>query len=305
MLDDIRGDDLLSRLLIQARRAHEIYRPTVDPAAALAARREVGVFLEDYRDTIHQKSASRLAVLAAAPPAPEQAPIFSYWDSPLDDAPPLVRACRAQLLAVHPEVHILDRNTVSDWVDIPPLVAERLADRPAHFSDYLRVSLLEQYGGMWVDATCFVPRPLTETVPELLTAGMLYLRWAGTQISNWFIAAERGNPVVSLQRATLETWWEENGTLPDYFLYHRFFEGLHATEPVVKETWKAMPKVSTLPSHLLQLTMFRPYEEQELALILRASFIQKLSYKYDPDSVLPGSNLERLLDGTLVPSPVA
>ena len=300
MPEELRSDDLLERLLIQARRAHDIYQSSIDPAASLAAHREVTKFVEQYSDVIRAKSTNRRAQLAALPAPADQLPIFSYWDSPLEEAPPLVRACLAQLRAVHPEARILDRASVSELVDIPPIVAERLAELPAHFSDYLRVSLLESYGGMWVDATCFVPRPLTESVPPLLEAGMLYLRWGGTQISNWFIAARRGNAVISLQRAALETWWEDNGTLPDYFLYHRFFEALHASEAVVKQEWKMMPKISTIPSHLMQLTMFRPYDEQELAVVLAAAFVQKLSYKYHPDSVLPGSVLERLIDGTLV-----
>jgi hypothetical protein len=176
---------------------------------------------------------------------------------------------------------------------MPRVIARRLADRPAHRSDLIRVSLLERHGGIWVDATAYVPRRLTEPVTAKLRAGALYLRWGGQQISNWFIAARRGNPLIALQRAALEAWWGERDELPDYFLYHRIHEALIAEDPDARRVARAMPRVSTIPSHLLQLAMLRPYDPDEVQLILDAAMLQKLSYKYD--EIPPGSVLERLV----------
>lgn len=293
--DSPRGD-LLASLIAQVKRGQRYYRGTTDARSTLSARAEVSAFIETHLDSIRELSTTMPVPATAAPN--EQMPVFTYWHSGVDDAPPVVRACLAQLLRVHPDAHILDARTVREYLTIPPIIAARLEEhRPAHFSDYLRVALLERYGGIWVDATCFVPEPLTGAVAPLLDAGVLYLRWAGRQISNWFIVAEPGNVLMAYQRAALLSWWTENDRLPDYFLYHRIFEALDSLAPEVHRVWRSVPRISTVPSHILQLAMYRRFDPDELRTILDTSFVHKLSYKYDPGSVPADSILARLVSG--------
>src|SRR5690606_7049264 len=113
-------------------------------------------------------------------------------------------------------------------------------------------------------------------VLPLIGNGTFYLRWGGTQISNWFIASRPHDPIIGFQRAALETWWTENEHLPDYFLYHRIFESLHFLMPELRRRWRNVPRVSTIPSHLLQVAMFRAYDPVEVDAMLASTFIQKL-----------------------------
>ncbi|WP_448808648.1 capsular polysaccharide synthesis protein [Agromyces bauzanensis] len=288
--------DPLERLLRQARRAKEYYVPTIDPAASARARVEVGDFVRDRLAELRADAAGSIVDPATPGLADEPLTVWTYWDGPERDAPPLVRACLAQLRIVHPDARILDAAAARELVPLPPLIEHRLADRPAHRSDLIRVSLLERHGGIWVDATAYVPAPLTGPVTDRLRAGAIYLRWGGQQISNWFIAARRGNPLIALQRAALTAWWAERDELPDYFLYHRLHEALVAEDDDARGVAKRMPRVSTIPSHLLQLAMLRPYDADLVRLILGAAMLQKLSYKYDAAAVPPESILARLVD---------
>ncbi|MFB6610171.1 capsular polysaccharide synthesis protein [Agromyces sp. NPDC056379] len=291
--------DPLGRLRVQLRRAQEYFAPTIDPAASARAAFEARAFVESHlADLQAQADAAldRTVVLDGEP-----LPVWSYWDGPEASAPALVRACLAQLRRVHPEARVLDAETVSEFVRLPAVIEERLAHRPAQRSDLIRVSLLERHGGIWVDATAFVPEPLTPKVEPLLDAGSFYLRWAANEISNWFIVARPGNRLIALQRAALEAWWRERDELPDYFLYHRLFTAIVSLDAGARRIARAMPRRSTVPSHLLQLAMLRPYDADEVALILGAALVQKLSYKYDPDAVPAGSILDRLLAGQLQP----
>ncbi|GAA4369850.1 capsular polysaccharide synthesis protein [Agromyces bauzanensis] len=285
----------LDRLMRQARRAKEFYAPTIDPAASARARIEAGDFVRDHHAELRADAAGRIVDPSTPGLADEPLPVWTYWEGPERDAPPLVRACLAQLRRVHPDARILDAAAARELVPLPRLVEGRLADRPAHRSDLIRVSLLERHGGIWVDATAYVPAPVTDPVAEKLRAGALYLRWGGQQISNWFIAARRGNPLIALQRAALTAWWTERDELPDYFLYHRLHEALVAEDDDARRVAKRMPRLSTIPSHLLQLAMLRPYDAELVRLILGAAMVQKLSYKYDTDAVPPESILARLL----------
>ncbi len=177
---------------------------------------------------------------------------------------------------------VLDGTSARELVEIPDAVADALEkDHPAHFSDFVRVSVLDRLGGIWVDATCWAPAPLPQAVAPLLTAGALYPRWTHRQIGNWFIAAVPSTPLIRLQRLALEAWWESGGGIPDYFLYHRIFEVLFDLVPEFHGQWDAAPTLSSAASHLLQLGMMQPWDPDALRFVAGASIVQKLSYKYD------------------------
>lgn len=220
--------------------------------------------------------------------------VFTYWDKPLETAPPLVQACIAQMRTVYPALCVLDRTSVRDVVEIPVRIAELLeVDRPAHFSDYIRTKILEERGGIWADATAWIGRNLDDDLErEYLRAGTIFPRWTRRTIANWFIASYPHTPLLSLQRMTLDAWWEENDDLPHYFLYHRIFEVLQRLVPEVRGQWDAAPTLSAAGAHRLQLEMMQPWRPDTLTTIAQSAPLQKLSYKYD--EVPAGSVLEHL-----------
>lgn len=301
-------ESLLNGLDAQLRRA-ERFRDSVDPVAAIAAYR---TFTEFFRPRV---PALRIEAGLSAQPGtrddgraiaeqdgarvdPGRLGVYTFWNSPIEQAPPLVQACIAEIRRRHPDLHVLDGHSARDLADIPDAVAAALeTDHPAHFSDFVRVSVLDRHGGIWVDATCWAPAPLPAAVAPLLTAGALYPRWTRHQIGNWFIAAVAGTPLIRLQRLALEAWWTSGGGIPDYFLYHRIFEVLQDLVPEFHGQWDAVPNLSSAASHLLQLGMMQPYSPDAMRLVAGASIVQKLSYKYDADAVPAGSVLARLVSG--------
>ncbi|MDO5619251.1 capsular polysaccharide synthesis protein [Kocuria sp.] len=223
-------------------------------------------------------------------------PVYSFWDSPLEEAPPIVQACMDQLLKVYPGAQVLDVAAVHSLIDVPPSVGALLDQgRPAHYSDYIRTRILEEYGGVWADATVWLPGPLPAGPRSVLRADTVFPRYSGSYIANWFIASRAQSPILALQRRALDAWWGTYTDLPDYFLYHRIFETLSFLVPEFRGRWYAAPRISATSSRLLQLEMMQPYDPQRLRWIMNAAPMQKLSYKYD--DVLPGSVLEHLLGG--------
>lgn len=237
----------------------------------------------------------------AALPVPSDR-VFTYWNRPVETAPPLVQACLAQLTAVYPAARVLDGAGVRELVTVPDRVATLLeGPRPAHFSDYVRTRILAEHGGIWVDATSWVDRDLGAVLAKDLRGGTVFPRWTKHQIGNWFIASHPGTPLITLQRLALDAWWDAHDDLPDYFLYHRIFEVLQALVPEVHGAWDATPTLSAAWAHRLQLAMMQPYEPMAVSRMLGDAPLQKLSYKYD--DVPAGSTLAKLLDNGFADCP--
>lgn len=308
MTDGIRNP--FEGLDAQLKRA-ERFRDSVDPVAAVAAYRTFTDFLRPRLPELRaaaglpaeagtRADGRAIAARDGARVDPAALNLYTFWNSPIETAPPLVRACIAELTRLHAELPtrltVLDGASARELVEIPDAVARALEkDHPAHFSDFVRVSVLDRLGGIWVDATCWAPAPLPAAVAPLLTAGALYPRWTRRQIGNWFIAAVPGTPLIRLQRLALQAWWESGGGIPDYFLYHRIFEVLSDLVPEFHGQWLATPTLSAGASHLLQLGMMQPWDADAMRFVAGTSIVQKLSYKYD--TVPPGSVLERLVAG--------
>lgn len=86
--------------------------------------------------------------------------IWVCWWQGEDDAPPIVKACISSIRrAAHGHVVIVvTEKNYKNFVNIPEWVIERFkkgAISKTHFSDILRLALLAQHGGMWLDATFY------------------------------------------------------------------------------------------------------------------------------------------------------
>ena len=99
----------------------------------------------------------------------ENAPVWVCWWTGLEDAPEIVKKCVDSIYRAagkHP-VHIITQNNYSKYLEIPSYIIEKVQDKRmciANFSDYLRVSLLEKYGGLWLDATIYVSRNIPDDI---------------------------------------------------------------------------------------------------------------------------------------------
>ena len=114
----------------------------------------------------HQKLVYRNFI--SIPLQKDQELFFSYWDQGMDTAPPLVKRCIETHRKYLGEKYILlDNSTISDWVDIPIEIKQKRSQMSTtHFSDILRLLLLEKYGGTWIDATVYLTgKP--ELLPDL------------------------------------------------------------------------------------------------------------------------------------------
>jgi len=134
--------------------------------------------------------------------------IWCYWNSDIPLSVQKILNKNKELLKDW-NYTILTDATLSDYIDtsqFPPQVQKLSAP---HKADYIRLVLLKQYGGCWLDASIIIHSPaalesirqVSQRAHSSLTAFSLG-EPQYTYIENWFIMAPKGSQVI-------ERWFEE------------------------------------------------------------------------------------------------
>jgi mannosyltransferase OCH1-like enzyme len=91
--------------------------------------------------------------------------IWTCWFQGRENAPPLVKKCMSSWKRNNPgwEFRCLDATSVERYVPLRPQIdLDTQSLTAASLSDIVRIFLLREFGGVWVDATLFCNRPLDE-----------------------------------------------------------------------------------------------------------------------------------------------
>lgn len=151
------------------------------------------------------------AVGTPAAPAPLAAPalvavpiprvVWTYWNSPT--LPLLVERCIANWRRMNPgfDIRVLDDAKLREWVPDAPEALAHVA--PARRSDWIRLRLLRDHGGIWIDASTLLTRSLDWVIEAQQREGgcdlvAYYLDRFTTDahqpvVESWFLAAPPGS----------------------------------------------------------------------------------------------------------------
>ena len=172
--------------------------------------------------------------------------IWQYWAQGIDEnTPKIVKACIKSVDKYKGSYEhiILTDDNVHEYLVLPQDIIEKYANKiisPTFFSDFLRVSLLSLYGGVWIDATVL----LTQEIPQNVLESDFFMfernynldkeskkYWTGYDFSyfgfnkdfqvtclNSFIVAKKEHYIVLKLRDLLYLYWtKEKGVIYYYF----------------------------------------------------------------------------------------
>lgn len=156
--------------------------------------------------------------------------IWVAWLQGIDAAPKSVkyfldRICRN---ANGHEVIFLDENSIDKYITVPPDIKEKYrlgTVLPAHFADYIRVSILEKYGGVWLDSSLLVVSPIPKYIFEvpiwspkgMKSFPMECLIPSGNEWQVYAIAGRSGHVFYSTMRRVIEKCIRANDYTVDYY----------------------------------------------------------------------------------------
>ena len=172
-------------------------------------------------------------------------PIWVCWWSGEEDAPELVKQCIRSIRknAGKHQVNLISEKNYSDYLDIPDYILSKVNSGAmciAHFTDYLRVSLIEKYGGLWLDATIFCSSTIPDeyfeksffTCKSELVASSRYLsqfRWTGFCLGGW-----KNHVFFRYLKESFEYYWRTETSAIDYLLMDYLFETAYRNLPAVR-----------------------------------------------------------------------
>lgn len=217
------------------------------------------------------------------------APIWVCWWTGEDTAPELVKQCIRSIKkqsAEHP-VYFIDCNSYERYLDIPAYMLEKVEKGEmglAHLSDYIRVSLLEKYGGLWLDATIFCSNTIPKEYFEIpvftckskpvICTYISQMRWTTFVLGGW-----KGNVFYKFLKEAFEEYWSKEKRAIDYLFFDYLIELARCEIPQVLKDMETIP-INNNHRDDLQVAMNQAIDGKHFKEIIREdTVLYKLSWR--------------------------
>jgi hypothetical protein len=263
-----------------------------------------------------------VAVGDAITPQAQKPKIWMMWAQGWDKAPLICRVCAASWEHNNPDFDVvkLDDRSISMW--LPELRDETCFIwnvSPVKRSDYIRLKLLAEHGGIWADSTSLSTGSIADFLQENAGADEFFVfdrnnsaEWPcydpfaneGLQLSNWFFISLKPGHALMVQASEnykqVMRLEQSFGDEP-YFAMH----GVIQKSDVWKTVKQRMPSISSGYPHIVEfgLHFLAPPTSSRLEVLdeaLAHAPVQKLSHKVLKDDFIQASWNMGLLEKTVV-----
>ena len=214
--------------------------------------------------------------------------IWSLWLQGKDNAPAIVKACWKSIEREKPECYkliILDESNINNYISFPNIIKEKYHNgiiSRAFYSDIIRLYLLDNYGGYWIDSTVYCMNSdlfsmITDMNCQLFVYKNIGRNDDGCAISSWLIYSKKHDPIISNTYNLLLEYIKKYNYLINYFLVHLMFT---VVADEFAEEWNSVPLLDNLTPQLLSLNIFNKYDKDYFEYLSNAASFQKLNYRY-------------------------
>lgn len=142
--------------------------------------------------------------------------VWICWFQGIENAPDIVKKCVDSIKKNinDREIVIITKENYSKYVTLPDYIIDKWEKgiiSNAHFSDILRIELLIEHGGLWLDATTYC----TGAVPDYIDNSDLFVYntdyWHNSTLimGNWLMGAKSHSPILELTQDLLYSYWKK------------------------------------------------------------------------------------------------
>lgn len=215
-------------------------------------------------------------------------PIWICWWQGEEAMPEIVKICYQRVLEFagsHP-VHLITIDNYEKYVNISSTTISKYKNKlllPAHLADLLRLKLLDAYGGLWLDATIFLSRPLEENVFDydfysLSNDCKNHISVSNFRWCSFVLGCKKGNPLVHSLAVTFEKYIEQENFFIHYLVIDYFIDMLYKHNGYVKKIIDNLPDGGKY-LHILRELYPLPFDKKMFDSILAETEYFKLTYK--------------------------
>ena len=216
--------------------------------------------------------------------------IWICWWQGLDNAPELVKVCVESIKknAGNHRVIVLTEDNYKQYVEIPSWIEDKkekgIISR-THYSDILRLILLSQYGGMWLDSTFFCTGSLKNSYfdvplwsikrPEYFHASV-----AAGYFANYSLACDNEHRWIfkTILDFVLE-YWKRNNTMIDYLFLDYLIVLVEKNDPYIAKLFQEIESNNPKCDDLYKI-MNQPFDKEKWENMKLNTCLFKLSWKY-------------------------
>lgn len=137
--------------------------------------------------------------------------IWTYWDG--DDIPETVKKCMQTWNKHNPDytITMLSNSNINSYLPDADVLNMKMANTPQRKSDFIRIHILEKYGGIWCDATIMMTGSIDfmreKTGYDFVGyhIGKMMNNPESPVIENWCMAAPPGSTFIKKWREIFTT----------------------------------------------------------------------------------------------------
>lgn len=222
----------------------------------------------------------------------EEKNIWVFWWQGEDNAPLLVKKCISSIRnnSGVDNVYILSKLNYDEYATIPEYIIKKFEKgqiEKAHFSDILRMALLCQHGGLWIDATVFCSKKLPD---EIFNYPFFTCRNTNKILYNsnlfcwtpFIMGSQKSSPITELMLNSLLAYWKDVNLAIDYLFLDLILELIYENVPSIKEQIDNLAcNNEQVLAMLKEMKSDIPYSKERLDDLLSSNtFFFKLSWKY-------------------------
>jgi len=279
--------------------------------------KKLDAYIADFLD-------EKIEKFVAVPKKPElvgKKIIWQYWHQGIDEnTPKIVQTC-LDSVKKHGngyEIIILSQKNLSDYIELPDFVWKKLGTggyKLPKLANLVRLYLLSAYGGVWLDCTIYLTKPIEEkylqkdffalqrseippsdlkTFTDFDPIGLSWKSESYVRMQNSYMIAKPKHKIVGdLLSILLEYWRKEEET------GHYFFFQICFNQMLQHDEWKKLncEIVDYADFHRLLILGFDPFNQALYDEICARCNVHKLTLYWAKKKIPDGSFADVIVNG--------
>lgn len=235
-------------------------------------------------------------------PESNDGPIWVMWWQGLDGSEPaIVHACVDSIRrhANGRDVRIITKDTISQYASMDPSIMRKVCEGKitlTTLSDVVRFAVLEEHGGMWMDATMYLTADLADDIRKHPFYSIPNHEIAPTR--NWtgyFMGGVKGNPLFTLMTKAFTAMYAKVARTPDYFMIDVMLSAAYTHIPSVRTM------IDSVPANNLHRFFIAQHLGSSHLQLPEDTYAYKLSYKnMDEFQSMDGDTLYQAVIGGIL-----